>query len=49
MLPAKGHHYPDGAYIEMLDEARQGSAEMMPEANQLVREAIAKDIDTALP
>ncbi len=45
MLPAKGHHYPDGAYIEMLDEARQGSAEMMPEANRLVREAIANELD----
>ena len=45
MLPGKGHHHPGAAYIEMADKAREGSAEMLAEANQAIQEALAAKLE----
>ena len=44
-LPAKGHHFPDGSYVELLDEKRQGNGELLEEANSKLQLSIDEGLN----
>lgn len=49
-LPAKGHHFPSGSYVELLDEKRQGNSELLEEVKSKLQSSIDAGLNiTASP
>jgi len=45
MIPIKAYHFSDGAYIELVDENRVGSAEMLEDINNAITSVTSTNFD----